>query len=55
MTNKAKLAKETKKEKESWIDTILKEIYATDSVRDNDFCCEDVFLRGGCIGATTIC
>lgn len=27
MTNKAKLTKETKKEKEFWIDSILKEIY----------------------------
>ena len=54
MTNKAKRTKETKREKDSWIDAILKEIYATDSGYD-DFCCEDVFLRDGCIGAITIC
>ena len=52
MKAERKITRETKKERDAWIRSVLRDVYQSEN---SSFLCDDIFLRDGCIGASVIC
>ena len=55
MKAERKIIKETKKERDAWIRSVLRDVYQSENSENSSFLCDDIFLRDGCIGASVIC
>lgn len=55
MKEATRIRKNLNKDKNDWINAILREIYALENSDNDSLYCEDICLDNGYIGATVIC